>query len=175
MKRLILLLSLLPMWFALAAPPTIANLDGIGTFGGDWPFPLGPEADLPENISGLYEVREAIDGAYFNISRDINPETLRLESRMDLFDPCTFKPTASGNMFIRKNTMYATLIYPETNKKVKVRMKSFEKSDSDPSEQLVLMIMKTNSKDMEKYFPVQKIDIEDAIKRCPKRARKPIK
>lgn len=175
MKRLIILLCLFPLWAAMGAPPTLANIDGIGTFGGDWPFPLGPEADLPENISGLYEVREAVDGAYFNISREINPDTLRLESRMDLFDPCTFKPTASGDMFIRKNTMYATLVYPDSDKKVKVRMKSFQKSNADKSEQLVLMIMKQNSKEMEKYFPVEKIDIDDAVQRCAAPLRKPIK
>jgi hypothetical protein len=171
MKGILLIWCLLFWGIAQAAPPppslaSVRNLDGIGTFGGDWPFPLGPEANLPENLSGLYEVREAVDGAYFSISREINPDTLRLETRMDLFDPCTFKPTATGPAFVRRNTMYGTLMYPNSERRVKLRMKSFQKSEEDASEELVLMIMKNNSKDMEKYFPVSKIDIEDMVKKC---------
>ncbi|MCB0348105.1 MAG: hypothetical protein KDD37_04680 [Bdellovibrionales bacterium] len=175
MRLLLLLLVCIPIFSNahVGDTPSFANLDGIGTFGGDWPFPLGPESDLPENISGLYEVRESVDGAYFNISREINPDTLRMDSRMDLFDPCTFKPTASGDVYIRKNTLYTTLQYPETDKRVRVRLKSFEKSDTDSTEQLVLIILKSNSKDMEKYFPVEKIDIEDVIKKCKKPPGKP--
>ena len=143
------------------------NLDGIGTFGGTWPFPGGPEARFPtENIDGLWEVRESIDGAYLIVSNQggtLNNPRLRV----DLFDPCSFKLTASGEAVVENNTLYAKMTYEGVDLKVNLKMKAFFESEQKLNSQLVLMVYNENDKDMDKYFPVEKIKIDEVVQKCP--------
>lgn len=145
------------------------NYDQIGTFlGGDDPFPWARPTGLPSDTSGIWEVRNSLDGAYFIITQDTMRLTARSRVHIHMFDPCTFELSAAGTAFVKDNALYSTVGYSKDRTyKRNLIFKAFQSLDNPKETQLVLMVMNTKVQTVvDKYFAVDKVSFTDIEHKC---------
>jgi len=150
--------------------PVNENSDGIGTFlGGDDPFPWREITVLPGDLAGIWEVREADDGAYFILNEERDEASGKSKIKVFLLDPCTLNVKASGAAYVRNGVLQTTLLYPESDLRVQLKLQAFRTKSAEnmDSPQVVLMVMNSaKEKQVDKYFPVSKVSIPDLVGKC---------